>query len=103
MSLKIYTAHYFEQHTEITMKFLPTIDATDSGTYTAIAEGRLKLQVGQWIRFQNGMLSRFVCVRKSGTIWAIHPTGGKINRGQIHGQRVDPERFSALCKRAREV
>lgn len=83
------------------MKFLPTIDATDSGTYTAIEEGRLKLQAGQWIKFHPTMVSRFVCVRPSGTIWAVHPTGGKMSRGRMTGQKVDMKKFARLCAKSK--
>ena len=85
------------------MKFLPTINATDSGTYEAIQTGRLKVQTGQWIQFRRGATSRFVCLTNAGTLWAIHPSGGTFSpNGRIEGQKVSNDSFSNLCKIVRE-
>lgn len=54
------------------MKFLPTIEATTPGVYAAIRTGALRLQRGQWVRFNVGdRPSRFVR-RSASSIWAAH-------------------------------
>ena len=75
-------------------RFLPTIDATDNGTYTAIINGRLKLQAGQWIKFSKNKPSRFVGITSSKTLWAVHPSGNINPRNCT----VNKNRFSRLCE-----
>ena len=85
------------------MKFLPTIHAYQNEVYRQIESGRLKVQTGQWIQFSRGATSRFVCLTKAGTIWAIHPSGGTFSpNGRIEGQKVSNDSFSNLCEIARE-
>jgi len=56
-------------------KYLPAVDLWKTATHDAVISGRLKLQPGQWIRCGSDQLSRFVALRPSGTIWAVHPDG----------------------------
>ena len=73
------------------MKYLPTIDmwANDGVMQTALRQGQLKLQPGQWIRCGQESPSRFVRVTKAGSIWAVHPgEGGFITR----------KHFSECCR-----
>ena len=57
------------------MRYLPTINLWDPGVQTALLEGRLKLQCGQWVRCGQRRASRFVCLRPNRVIWAAHPEG----------------------------
>ena len=78
------------------MRFLPTIDASNPETYTAITSGRLKLQTGQWIRFNSYQAkpSRFVGILpNSKIIWAIH-TEGALRPIDC---KVSMKRFQGLC------
>lgn len=56
------------------MKFLPTIDLWAPGMITALHNGQLKLQKGQWVKCGPGPCSRFIRATKR-TIYAIHPEG----------------------------
>ena len=58
---------------EIDMKYVPTVNLWDPAFAILIRDGRLKLQVGQWIRCGNERRSRIVEISKHGTVWAIHP------------------------------
>ena len=55
------------------MKYVPTVNLWDPAFSILIREGRLKLQVGQWVRCGSEKRSRIVCITDHGTIWAIHP------------------------------
>lgn len=70
------------------MKYLPTVDIWSPSVSAALRFGQLKLQRGQWVRCGNDRPSRFVCVRPSRSIWAVHPDGSG---------RVSLSRFRALC------
>lgn len=60
------------------MKYLPTLDLWNAGIHSALVNGQLKLQVGQWIQCGEGKKSRFVGIRK-GVIDAVHWTGTAKN------------------------
>ena len=55
------------------MKFVPTVNMWDPAIAVLVRDGRLKLQVGQWIRCGSEKRSRIVTVTDAGTVWAIHP------------------------------
>jgi len=55
------------------MKFVPTVNMWDPAISVLVRDGRLKLQVGQWIRCGNEKRSRIVTITRRGTVWAIHP------------------------------
>ena len=58
------------------MKYLPLIDLHSPGVEAAIRLGRLRLQVGQWVRCgKEGNPSRFVGV-VPGSLWVAHCDGG---------------------------
>lgn len=62
------------------MKYLPTVNLWDAMTITAIRNGQLKLQVGQWCKCgaDEKQLSRFISVnRKSGTVNVAHGSNNK--------------------------
>jgi len=69
------------------MRFRRTVDLWQPGTLEALRSGRLRLQTGQWVRCGQQRPSRFVAVKRSGVIWAVHPEG---SRG------VTNDRFRAL-------
>jgi len=75
------------------MKYLPTITLT-SPLLRALSDGQLKLQKGQWIKLwdDNGKPSRFVQVKPSGTIHAVHPNGA------AGAGKVSNERFQTACR-----
>ena len=61
------------------MKYLQTLVLTNP-LLVALHEGQLKLQSGQWIKFDDrGKSSRFVRVTRGGSIWAVHPNGGRVD------------------------
>lgn len=60
------------------MKFLPTIDLFANGVESALRNGQLKLQTGQWIYCGDRQPSRFVALRPGGTLWAVHPQGKEV-------------------------
>ena len=62
------------------MKYLPTIDLWNPAISSAIYNGQLKLQRGQWVTCGGAKPSRFVCM-KGKSIWAAHPEGeaGTVN------------------------
>ena len=62
------------------MKFVPTLNLWDRAISTLIRDGRMKLQVGQWVRCGSEKRSRIVCITEHGTIWAIHPNEEKKGR-----------------------
>lgn len=55
------------------MKFVPTVNMWDPAISALVRDGRLKLQVGQWIRCGGEKRSRIVTITEHGTVWAIHP------------------------------
>ena len=58
------------------MKYLPTIDLWNPAIASAVSNGQIQLQVGQWVKCGSDKKSRFVCRQpKSGTIWAAHWQG----------------------------
>lgn len=74
------------------MKYLPTINLDEPGTYAALRLGQLHLATGQWLKLDNqrgAKPSRFVCRKPSGSIWAVHPQG---SRG------VSMEQFRMACR-----
>jgi len=62
------------------MKYLATIDLWASGIQEAIAEGRLKLQRGQWVKCGNSKPSRYVGLTRGKAIWAVHPSPDQESR-----------------------
>ena len=55
------------------MRYLPTIQLWGNGMTTALVNGQLRLQTGQWVQCgRDSKPSRFVGVTASGTIWAAH-------------------------------
>ena len=73
------------------MRYLPTQDlwANKGVLQTALVSGQVKFQPGQWIQCGPGPKSRVVCVRPSGSIWAVHADGtGGVSRS----------RFSECCR-----
>lgn len=76
------------------MKFLPAINVWAEGVLTALQNGQLRLQPGQWIKCgENAQPSRFCGVTPTGTVVATHPEGGRLVNGRIVGNKVDPARF----------
>ena len=72
------------------MKYLPTINVWENGITTAIRNGQLRLQKGQWIKCGKGPSSRFVkLTRLQGSIFVVHPNGDA---------GVSAKRFSTACK-----
>ena len=59
------------------MKYLPTIDLNQPGIATALYDGQLKLQCGQWVLNGPGTKSRFVGRWNRNTVWAVHGTDKK--------------------------
>ena len=68
------------------MKYLPPIDLWDRAVNTALRNGQLKLQRGQWVKCGDEKCSRFVGMRGD-TIIAAHPDG----------TGTTTERFRTLC------
>ena len=58
---------------KVKMRFVATLNLWDAGTITAIQNGQLRLQPGQWVKCGNERPSRLVRISDSGTVWAIHP------------------------------
>ena len=50
------------------MRYLKTLDLWDNNTQTAIIQGQIKLQVGQWVKCGSEHLSRFVKVSQGRTL-----------------------------------
>lgn len=71
------------------MKYLPAINLWDRGIQTAIINGQLKLQRGQWVKCGGGKLSRFVGVKPSGSLWVAHWQGNGKDTAK---------RFKTLCE-----
>ena len=58
------------------MKYLPTLNLWDAGISSALRNGQLKLQVGQWIYCgDKDHKSRFISINKVGYINAVHWAG----------------------------
>jgi hypothetical protein len=74
------------------MKYLPTIDLWNPALNNAVRTGQLKLQTGQWVKCGNDKKSRFICVKKGGTIWASHWQGDS---------KSTTKRFKTLLEAAR--
>lgn len=78
------------------MKYLPTINLWDAGVQTALLNGQLKLQSGQWVHCGNTRdhKSRFVRVTKGGCIHVAHWQGNgkdtleRYNQLNTIGRRV---------------
>ena len=69
------------------MRYLPTIDVWDSGIYSALKTGQLKLQSGQYIKCGNGIKSRFISIN-NGVINAVHG-GSNIEVNKKFIQRIE--------------
>jgi len=68
------------------MKYLPTINLWDNAVITALRNGQLRLQRGQWVSCGSDKPSRFVCM-KGNSVWAAHP----------QGKQGTYKRFKQLC------
>jgi hypothetical protein len=55
-------------------QYLPTINLWDAAIITALRNGQLKLQCGQWVKCGSKKPSRFVAM-KTHSVWAAHPEG----------------------------
>ncbi len=78
------------------MKFLPTLNLWDHGIHSALENGQLKLQVGQWIYCgDKEHKSRFISINKIGYINAVH-WGGSSKRQ--HSNFLFRARVSRLNK-----
>jgi hypothetical protein len=76
------------------MKFLPTLDVWNSGIHSAIINGQLKLQVGQFIQCGDGIKSRFISVN-NGVINAAHGGTNKEVNFKLN-QRASIRRLAIL-------
>ena len=74
------------------MRYKPTIDLRDLFNYTQLINGKLRLQVGQWVKLGSVKPSRFVCIQ-NGIIWAVHPSGAL----RPENCKVKQSRFIGLC------
>ena len=76
------------------MRFLPTV-TLDSATFTALRNGQLRLQTGQWVKIvpfgPQTKPSRFVAARK-GHLDIVHPDGPHATG------KVQTERFQRRAK-----
>lgn len=73
------------------MKYLPAINLWDSGVSSALANGQLKLQAGQWIYCgDKEHKSRFISINDIGYINAVHwnGSGSKQNKNFLFRARV---------------
>lgn len=77
------------------MKYLPTIDLWAPGVQSALLNGQLKLQSGQWVYCgDRRQKSRFVRVTKGGCIHVAHWQGNgkdtleRYNQLNTIGRRV---------------
>lgn len=70
------------------MKYLPTLDLWNPAISSAVRQGQIKLQRGQWVKCGNLKPSRFVRITSTGSIWAVHPREGKVSN----------KRFQNLCQ-----
>jgi hypothetical protein len=69
------------------MKYLPTLDLWNHSIQSAILNGQIKLQCGQWVKCGSGKPSRFV--KSTGrSLWVAHPQGTPAKTR---------ERFLSLC------
>jgi hypothetical protein len=69
------------------MKYLPTLDLWNHSIQSAILNGQIKLQCGQWVKCGEGKPSRFV--KSTGrSLWVAHPQGTPAKTR---------ERFLSLC------
>ena len=73
------------------MKFQKSINLWADGVTTAITNGTMKIQRGNWVHCGDDAThpSRFVGVTAGGTIWAAHWQGDKKSTAQ---------RFKTLCE-----
>lgn len=82
------------------MRFLPVVNLWDAAVHTAICNGQLKLQVGQWVRCSSDkQLSRFVSVH-NGILNVAHGCSNKeVNarfNQRINVRRATVARFGKL-------
>lgn len=81
------------------MKFLPVVDLWNPAIQTAILNGQLKLQTGQWISCGGKPYSRFIGTNGR-TIDAVHGANGKevtarfMSRMQVRKDTI--KRFGKL-------
>ena len=59
------------------MRFRKTLNLWQPGALEDLRSGRLRLQVGQWVRCGPQRPSRFVAVKRTGVVWAVHPEGDR--------------------------
>jgi len=57
------------------MKFLPTVNLWDNAISTALYNGQLRLQRGQWVQCGAGPKSRYVTTRSKHSVWVAHSEG----------------------------
>ena len=67
------------------MRYIKTINLWDDGVHSALVNGNLKLQVGQWIYCGNkDYRSRFISINpRSKTINAVHFGGSKSGTRKV--------------------
>ena len=72
------------------MKFQKSVNVWADGVTTAITEGTLKLQRGQWVRCGENARhpARFVGVTAGGSIWIAHWQGNSA---------ATVKRFKTMC------
>jgi hypothetical protein len=69
------------------MKYLPTLDLWNPSIQSAVLNGQIKLQCGQWVKCGGGKPSRFV--KTTGrSLWVAHPQGTPA---------LTRKRFLSLC------
>jgi len=74
--------------------FLPAVDLWNPSIQTALVNGSLRLQRGQWVICGDRQRkSRYVGVGPSGVIHCVHPQGKGIGGAVV----VSRERFSQCC------
>ena len=71
------------------MRYLPCVDLWSIPIQAAVRSGQLRLQAGQWVQCGPGPKSRFVSLRQSGSIWAVH--AGR-------GGRIGKDHFRSCCR-----
>ncbi len=63
------------------MRYLPTINLWADGIQTAMANGQLKLQPGQWVRCgETGERARYAGTSKGGALYVAHHNGSNQAR-----------------------
>lgn len=71
------------------MRYTKTIDLWAEGVQTAIINGNLRIQPGQWVRCGSGPRSRFVGVKPSGIFWVAHYQGNKYSTNRRFTQLME--------------